>query len=56
MMNQFCGLYFLWIYVILNCLYKVGFENVEGGNIKICKLINVEDGINVVEGQFLRKE
>ena len=34
----------------------VGFENMEGGNIKICKLINVEDGINVVEGQFLRKE
>ena len=56
MMNQFCGLHFLWMYVILNCLYKVGFENVEGGNIKICKLINVEDGINVVGGQFLRKE
>ena len=56
MMNQYFGLHFLWMYFILNCLYKVGFENVESGNIKICKLINMEDRINVVGGQFLRKE
>ena len=56
MMNQFCGLHFFWMHVILHCFYNVGFENTEGENIKICKLINVEDGINVVGGQFLRKE
>ena len=37
-------------------LSLVGFENMEGGNIKICKLIIVEDGKHEVGGQFLRKE